>query len=231
MSDDRDKQFVTGERTKPRAYYNVKNGIEPCIARAKSYAPYADLIWMETGTPDLQLAKQVLRRRSRADFPDQLLAYNCSPVVQLVAAPGRRRQSRSSRRSSARWASRSSSSPWPVSTHSTTRMFDLAHGYARNQHDRVTSTCRTASSRPPRSVASPPSKHQREVGAGYFDRIATTVDPNSVDRSTRRAPPKRASSTRSLSCASRRKGPRKPRFSGTFASVRQVRKIRQNEQY
>ena len=75
--DDRDKPFITGDRT-AEGYYHVQNGLEPCIARAKSYAPYADMIWMETGTPDLELAKK-FAEGVRSEFPDQLLAYNCSP--------------------------------------------------------------------------------------------------------------------------------------------------------
>ncbi|MCV7084208.1 isocitrate lyase, partial [Mycolicibacter hiberniae] len=75
--DDRDKPFVTGERTS-EGFYNVQKGIEPCIARAKAYAPYADLIWMETGVPDLAVARK-FAEAVKAEFPDQLLSYNCSP--------------------------------------------------------------------------------------------------------------------------------------------------------
>src|SRR5690554_1630922 len=75
--DERDRPFITGERTAEGFYY-VKNGIEPCIARAKAYAPYSDLIWMETGVPDLEVAKK-FAEGVRSEFPDQLLAYNCSP--------------------------------------------------------------------------------------------------------------------------------------------------------
>ena len=75
--DERDRPFITGERT-AEGFYNVKNGIEPCIARAKAYAPFADLIWMETGTPDLEYAKQ-FAEAVKSEYPDQLLAYNCSP--------------------------------------------------------------------------------------------------------------------------------------------------------
>ena len=75
--DERDAKFLTGERS-AEGYYYVKNGVEPCIERAKSYAPYADMIWMETGTPDLELAKK-FAEGVHAEFPDQLLAYNCSP--------------------------------------------------------------------------------------------------------------------------------------------------------
>ena len=75
--DERDRPFVTGERTS-EGFYRVKNGLEPCIARAKAYAPYSDLIWMETGTPDLDLARR-FAEGVKSEFPDQLLAYNCSP--------------------------------------------------------------------------------------------------------------------------------------------------------
>lgn len=75
--DERDMPFITGERT-AEGFYKVRNGIEPCIARAKAYAPYSDLIWMETGTPDLEYAKQ-FAEAVKAEYPDQMLAYNCSP--------------------------------------------------------------------------------------------------------------------------------------------------------
>src|SRR5699024_1396585 len=75
--DSRDADFNTGERT-AEGFYKVRNGIEPCIARAKAYAPYSDLIWMETGTPDLEVARQ-FAEAVKAEHPDQMLAYNCSP--------------------------------------------------------------------------------------------------------------------------------------------------------
>ncbi|MDN5692811.1 MAG: isocitrate lyase, partial [Micrococcaceae bacterium] len=75
--DERDAEFITGERT-AEGFYKVRNGVEPCIARAKAYAPHADLIWMETGTPDLELARK-FAEAVKAEFPDQMLAYNCSP--------------------------------------------------------------------------------------------------------------------------------------------------------
>ena len=75
--DPRDQEFTTGERT-AEGFYRVKNGLEPCIARAKAYAPYSDLIWMETGTPDLELAAK-FAEGVKSEFPDQMLAYNLSP--------------------------------------------------------------------------------------------------------------------------------------------------------
>ena len=60
--DERDRPFLTGGRT-PEGFYEVRNGINPCIARAHAYAPYADLIWMETGTPDLDRCWRAYIRR------------------------------------------------------------------------------------------------------------------------------------------------------------------------
>jgi len=75
--DERDQSFVTGERTVEGFYY-VRNGLEQCISRGLSYAPYADLIWMETSHPDLGMAKE-FAKAIHAQFPGKLLAYNCSP--------------------------------------------------------------------------------------------------------------------------------------------------------
>ena len=75
--DERDQRFVTGERT-AEGFYKVRGGIESCIARGLAYAPYSDLLWMETSTPDLEVARQ-FAEGIRAVYPDQLLAFNCSP--------------------------------------------------------------------------------------------------------------------------------------------------------
>ncbi len=75
--DERDLPFVTGERT-AEGFYRVRNGIEPCIARGLAYAPYSDLLWMETSTPDLDVARS-FAEAIKAEYPDQMLAYNCSP--------------------------------------------------------------------------------------------------------------------------------------------------------
>jgi isocitrate lyase len=75
--DERDQPFVTGQRT-AEGFYRVRNGIDPCIARGLAYAPYADLLWMETSTPDLEIAR-AFAEAIKDEYPDQLLAYNCSP--------------------------------------------------------------------------------------------------------------------------------------------------------
>ena len=75
--DERDQEFITGERTSEGFYY-VKNGIEQCISRGLAYAEYADLIWMETSHPDLGVAREFAQEINR-QYPNKMLAYNCSP--------------------------------------------------------------------------------------------------------------------------------------------------------
>ncbi|MGX6968953.1 isocitrate lyase [Corynebacterium kroppenstedtii] len=173
--DERDQKFITGDRT-AEGYYHVQNGIEPCIARAKSYAPYADLIWMETGTPDLELAKK-FADGVHEEFPDQLLAYNCSPSFNW--------SSHLEKDEIAKFQNELGKMGFKfqfitlAGFHSLNySMFDLAYGYAREQMtafvDLQNREFEAAKERGFTAV-----KHQREVGAGYFDRVATTVDPNS----------------------------------------------------
>ncbi|HLO04695.1 MAG TPA: isocitrate lyase [Symbiobacteriaceae bacterium] len=76
-SDEYDRPFLTGERTS-EGFYRVKSGIEAAIARGLAYAPYADIVWCETSTPDLAEAKR-FAEGIHAKFPGKLLAYNCSP--------------------------------------------------------------------------------------------------------------------------------------------------------
>lgn len=81
--DERDKKFVTGERTS-EGFYVVNNGVEQGIDRGLSYAPYADLIWMETSNPDLDYARK-FAEGIHAKFPGKMLAYNCSPSFNWAA--------------------------------------------------------------------------------------------------------------------------------------------------
>ncbi|MDN8577447.1 isocitrate lyase [Corynebacterium sanguinis] len=172
--DERDQQFLTGEKS-AEGYYYVKNGIEPCIARAKSYARYADLIWMETGTPDLELAKK-FSEAVKAEFPDQLLAYNCSPSFNWSAHLSPEEIAKFQKELGAMGFAFQFITL--AGFHSLNYgMFDLAHGYAREGMtafvDLQNREFKAAEERGFTAV-----KHQREVGAGYFDSIATTVDPN-----------------------------------------------------
>ncbi|KAB8152907.1 isocitrate lyase [Kordia sp. TARA_039_SRF] len=81
--DKRDHQFITGERTN-EGFFHVNNGIQQGIARGLSYAPYADLIWMETSNPDLDYARE-FAEAIHAQYPDKMLAYNCSPSFNWAA--------------------------------------------------------------------------------------------------------------------------------------------------
>ncbi|PTX62626.1 isocitrate lyase [Kordia periserrulae] len=81
--DERDHQFITGERTN-EGFFHVNNGIQQGIARGLSYAPYADLIWMETSNPDLDYARE-FAEAIHAQYPDKMLAYNCSPSFNWAA--------------------------------------------------------------------------------------------------------------------------------------------------
>ncbi|WP_072690684.1 isocitrate lyase [Rhodococcus marinonascens] len=172
--DERDREFLDGTRT-AEGFYGIKNGIEPCIARAKAYAPYSDLIWMETGVPDLEVAKK-FAEAVRSEFPDQLLAYNCSPSFNWKAHLDDSTIAKFQKELGAMGFKFQFITL--AGFHSLNYgMFDLAHGYAREGMtafvDLQEREFKAAEERGFTAI-----KHQREVGAGYFDRIATTVDPN-----------------------------------------------------
>jgi isocitrate lyase len=172
--DDRDRQFVTGERT-AEGFFRVRNGMAASVARGLAYAPYCDLLWMETSTPDLAEARE-FAEAVKAEFPDQMLAYNCSPSFnwhkhlddgtiekfqrelgemgykfQFITLAGFHALNYS--------------------------MFELARGYAEEgmpayvrlqdaefgaERDGYTAT-----------------RHQREVGTGYFDLVTSAITPDS----------------------------------------------------
>ena len=75
--DANDKPFLTGERT-PEGFYKTRKGLDQAISRGLAYAAYADMVWCETGTPDLEFARK-FAEAIRAKFPGKMLAYNCSP--------------------------------------------------------------------------------------------------------------------------------------------------------
>ena len=172
--DERDREFITGERT-AEGFYKVRNGIEPCIARAKAYAPYADMIWMETGVPDLEVAKK-FAEGVKSEFPDQLLAYNCSPSFNWKKHLDDATIAKFQRELGAMGYKFQFITL--AGFHALNYgMFELAHGYARNQMKAYVDLQEREFAAEERGFTA--TKHQREVGAGYFDRIATTVDPES----------------------------------------------------
>ncbi|SEE85370.1 isocitrate lyase [Arthrobacter alpinus] len=172
--DDRDKPFITGERT-PEGFYNVRNGIEPCIARGLAYAPHADLLWMETGTPDLEHAKK-FADAIHAQYPDQMLAYNCSPSFNWKKHLDDATIAKFQRELGAMGFKFQfiTLAGFHALNYS---MFDLAHGYARDGMSAYVELQEREFGAEDRGYTA--TKHQREVGTGYFDLVASALNPNS----------------------------------------------------
>jgi isocitrate lyase len=169
-TDERDAEFLTGERT-PEGFFRVRAGLDAAIARGLAYAPYADVVWMETSTPDLAEAREFAAAIHDA-FPGKLLAYNCSPSFnwrrhlddEAIASfqdelgeLGYRFQFVTLAGFHALNAS----------------MFDLARGYSeRGMSAYVELQERELALEQHGYTAT---RHQREVGAGWFDEIAQAV--------------------------------------------------------
>lgn len=172
--DERDQPFLTGERT-AEGFYHVKNGLEPSIAVARAYAPHSDLIWMETGTPDLEHAKK-FAEGVKSEFPDQMLAYNCSPSFNWKKHLDDATIAKFQRELGAMGYTFQFITL--AGFHSLNySMFDLAHGYARNGMSSYVELQEREFDSEDRGYTA--TKHQREVGTGYFDLVATALNPNS----------------------------------------------------
>ena len=172
--DERDKPFVTGERS-TEGYYYLKNGVEPCIARAIAYAPYSDLIWMETGKPDLELAR-TFAEGVKKEYPDQLLAYNCSPSFNWKQHLDDSTIAKFQRELGAMGFKFQfiTLAGFHALNYSA---FHLAKGYTEGDMSAYVELQEQEFASEGEGYTS--TKHQREVGAGYFDLVATTVDPTS----------------------------------------------------
>ncbi|GAB7039321.1 MULTISPECIES: isocitrate lyase [Catenuloplanes] len=170
--DERDAPFVTGDRT-AEGFYRFRNGIDACVARGLAYAPHADLLWMETSTPDLEVARR-FATAIKERYPDQLLAYNCSPsfnwrrhLDETTIAKFQRELGHMGYRFQF-----ITLAGFHALNYS---MFDLAHGYASDgmpAYVRLQEREFAAEARGYTAV-----KHQREVGTGYFDLISTVLNP------------------------------------------------------
>ena len=172
--DERDQRFVTGERT-AEGFYKITNGIEAGIARGLSYAPYADLLWMETSTPDLEAAKQ-FAEAIKAEHPDQMLAYNCSPSFNWRKHLDDSTIAKFQRELGAMGYKFQfiTLAGFHALNYS---MFDLAHGYAREQMKAYVDLQEREFAAEERGYTA--TRHQREVGTGYFDMVSTAVNPDS----------------------------------------------------
>ncbi|WP_157467329.1 isocitrate lyase [Frankia sp. QA3] len=172
--DERDLPFVTGERT-AEGFYRVRDGVEPCIARGLAYAPYADLLWMETSTPDLEIARQ-FAEAIKAQYPDQMLSYNCSPSFNWRAHLDDATIAKFQRELGHMGYKFQfiTLAGFHALNHS---MFSLAHGYAREGMTAyVDLQEREFASEVDGYTAT---RHQREVGTGYFDLVSTAINPTS----------------------------------------------------
>src|ERR671912_2883110 len=171
--DPNDLPFCTGERT-VEGFYKTRPGIEQAISRGLAYAPYADLVWCETGKPDLAFAKQ-FAEAIHARYPGKLLAYNCSPSFnwkknlddatiaafqETLAGYGYKFQF-------------ITLAGFHALNYS---MFHLAHGYARRQMSAFVELQEAEFAAADKGFTAV--KHQREVGTGYFDAVTQAIQNN-----------------------------------------------------
>jgi isocitrate lyase len=169
--DANDKPFITGERT-PEGFYRVRNGLEQSISRGVAYAPYADLVWCETGKPDLGFARE-FAQAVQAASPGKLLSYNCSPSFNWkknlddktiakfqdeLSAMGYKYQFITLAGIHSMWYN----------------MFDLTQDYVKRGMsayvEKVQEPEFAARDRGYTFVS-----HQQEVGTGYFDEVTTVI--------------------------------------------------------
>ena len=168
--DANDRPFTTGERT-VEGFYKTRNGLDQAISRGLAYAPYADLVWCETGKPDLEFARK-FAEAIHAKFPGKLLAYNCSPSFNWkknlddatiakfqkeIAGYGYRFQF-------------ITLAGFHALNYS---MFNLAYGYARSQMSAFVELQEAEFAAAERGFTAV--KHQREVGTGYFDQVTQAI--------------------------------------------------------
>jgi len=172
--DERDIAFTTGERTS-EGFFNVNDGLDSAIARSLAYAPYADMLWFETATPDLGEARE-FAQAMHEKFPGKPLAYNCSPSFNWRKALSDE-QIAGFQQQLGDWGYRFQFITLAGFHSLNAGMFELASGYRDRgmsayvelqerefalEHDGYTAT-----------------RHQREVGAGYFDKVMQAVSKDS----------------------------------------------------
>ncbi|MEP0546647.1 MAG: isocitrate lyase [Rhodothermales bacterium] len=169
--DERDRPFIeSGDRT-PEGFFRVKSGIEPAIARGLAYAPYADLLWMETGKPDLDEARR-FAEAIHAEYPDQMLAYNCSPSFNWEAhldkaTIAKFQQELGKMGFKFQFITLAGFHALNYS------MFDLAKGYKERGMAAYSELQQAEFGAESEGYTA--TKHQREVGTGYFDAVRDVI--------------------------------------------------------
>ncbi len=169
--DDRDKPFITGERT-AEGFWVVKSGLDAAIARALAYAPYADLLWFETSKPDLEEARQ-FAKAIHQQFPEKLLAYNCSPSFNWKLNLKEKTIARFQEELGAmgykfQFVTLAGFHAINAAT------FELAHAY-RDQGMAAYTRLQELEFQLEKDHGYAAVKHQSFVGAGYFDQLTTVI--------------------------------------------------------
>jgi isocitrate lyase len=168
--DERDKPFLTGERT-AEGFYRTRKGFDQALARGLAYAEIADMVWCETGTPDLEFARR-FAEGIRKKFPDKMLAYNCSPSFNWKRNLDDATIAKFQRELGAMGYKFQFITL--AGFHSLNySMFELAYGYARNNMTAFVELQQREFAAAEKGFTAV--KHQREVGTGYFDRITEVV--------------------------------------------------------
>jgi isocitrate lyase len=173
--DANDKPFTTGERT-VEGFYKTRNGLDQAISRGVAYAPYADLVWCETGKPDLKFAR-AFAEGVHAKYPGKLLAYNCSPSFNWKKNLDDATIAKFQRELAAMGYKFQfiTLAGFHALNYS---MFNLAHGYARRQMSAFVELQEAEFAAAERGFTAV--KHQREVGTGYFDTVTQTIQGSSA---------------------------------------------------
>ena len=169
--DDNDKPFLTGERT-IEGFFRTKPGLDQAISRGLAYSQFADMVWCETGKPDLAYAKTFAEAIHRK-FPGKLLAYNCSPSFNWKKNLDDATIAKFQRELGAMGYKFQFITL--AGFHSLNySMFNLAHGYARNNMSAFVELQEAEFAAAEKGFTAV--KHQREVGTGYFDAVTTTIE-------------------------------------------------------
>jgi isocitrate lyase len=169
--DENDRPYLTGERT-VEGFFRTRKGFDQAVSRGLAYAPYADLIWCETGTPDLEFARKFAEAIHR-QFPGKMLAYNCSPSFNWKKNLDESTIAKFQRELGAMGYKFQFITL--AGFHSLNySMFELAHGYARDNMSAFVRLQEAEFAAADKGFTAV--KHQREVGTGYFDAITTTVE-------------------------------------------------------
>lgn len=169
--DERDRPFIRSKERTAEGFFQVKNGLDQAIARGLAYAPYADLVWCETATPDMTEAKHFAEAIHR-EFPGKLLAYNCSPSFNW--------KRKLDDLSIAKFQRELGAMGYKfqfitlAGFHALNyAMFDLARGYREKQMSAYVALQEAEFAA--EKVGYTATRHQREVGAGYFDDVTQTI--------------------------------------------------------